>query len=245
MARRLAALVVPILVMTSLGHHFAIVPSSATIPLISISYLLALAAVTAATAALIWIWYSGDIGVSDALAAYAYTLPILAGAGFVVYGVFVYPAIIDVQSDLDRPLLFWSASMPAHANARRPAPEIQRAAYPEVSGRLYPVDLDRVFDEAEKLARARNWALVLRMEPATGGFARLEYKARSPIIGYDEHVALHMRREAGATRVDMRSRSHFGRHDIGQNARRIAAFMEDLDDALQGLRQEVEPAQTS
>ena len=35
----------------------------------------------------------------------------------------------------------------------------------------------------------------------------------------------------GQTRVDMRSASQYGRHDLGTNATRIAIFMADLDRA--------------
>ncbi len=38
----------------------------------------------------------------------------------------------------------------------------------------------------------------------------------------------------------MRSASRWGQHDLGQNGRRIRAFMGDLDVALQGLFTEIE-----
>ncbi len=38
--------------------------------------------------------------------------------------------------------------------------------------------------------------------------------------------------EGDATYVDMRSASHFGQHDLGDNARRIDDFLSDLDAAM-------------
>jgi uncharacterized protein (DUF1499 family) len=61
----------------------------------------------------------------------------------------------------------------------------------------------------------------------------IEATARTPVFGFLDDVAIRLRDTAEGTRVDMRSASRLGEHDLGQNMRRIRAFLADLDSALQ------------
>lgn len=70
--------------------------------------------------------------------------------------------------------------------------------------------------------------------PATGTeTAVLQAVARTLLFGFADDVALRLRETPDGTQVDMRSASRIGRHDLGQNARRIKQFFADLDTALQ------------
>jgi hypothetical protein len=57
--------------------------------------------------------------------------------------------------------------------------------------------------------------------------------ARTPVFGFPDDVALRLRLTPDGTLVDMRSASRGGRHDLGENARRIKRFLADLQLALQ------------
>jgi hypothetical protein len=61
----------------------------------------------------------------------------------------------------------------------------------------------------------------------------LQAVARTLVFGFPDDVAIRLRDTPDGTRVDMRSASRTGTHDLGQNARRIRAFFADLDAALQ------------
>lgn len=63
--------------------------------------------------------------------------------------------------------------------------------------------------------------------------AVLEAVAATPLFGFADLVALRLATTPEGTQLDMRSASQIGRHDLGQNARRIRAFMADLDVAIQ------------
>lgn len=65
----------------------------------------------------------------------------------------------------------------------------------------------------------------------------IEAVATSFIFGFESDVVIRISEEEEGTLVDMRSNSRWGPHDLGSNAARIIAFMEDLDTALQGLSQ--------
>jgi hypothetical protein len=68
--------------------------------------------------------------------------------------------------------------------------------------------------------------------PPPADTAAIEAIAPTLVFAFPDRVVLRLRREADGTRVDMRSTSAIGRHDLGQNARRISAFLAALDAAL-------------
>jgi uncharacterized protein (DUF1499 family) len=49
-------------------------------------------------------------------------------------------------------------------------------------------------------------------------------------MGFREDISIRVRTASGVVRVDMRSASRYGNHDLGSNARRIERFLSDLID---------------
>lgn len=83
-----------------------------------------------------------------------------------------------------------------------------------------------VFAAAERIVRARGWEIVT--SDAAKGI--LEATHTSPWWGFKDDVAIRIREaEGNTTRIDMRSVSRVGRSDLGANARRITAFLYDLE----------------
>ena len=77
-----------------------------------------------------------------------------------------------------------------------------------------------------RIARARGWNIVT----SDAGAGILEATHTSPWWGFKDDVAIRIREaEGNTTRVDMRSISRVGGSDLGANARRITAFLYDLD----------------
>jgi hypothetical protein len=51
-------------------------------------------------------------------------------------------------------------------------------------------------------------------------------------MGFREDVVIRVRAaQGGGTRIDIRSASRYGPHDIGANAARVTSLIEDIDDA--------------
>lgn len=65
----------------------------------------------------------------------------------------------------------------------------------------------------------------------------IEAVAETPVFGFESDVVIRIVEEDTGTLVDMRSVSRWGPHDLGSNAKRIEAFIAELDTALQGLSQ--------
>src|SRR6202030_4829278 len=60
----------------------------------------------------------------------------------------------------------------------------------------------------------------------------MEAIARTPILGFRDDVAVRVRATHEGARIDVRSASRYGRHDLGANAARVRALIEDVDDVL-------------
>lgn len=96
--------------------------------------------------------------------------------------------------------------------------------YNTIEPLLIDASPDAVFDQAERLAKARGWKIVT--SDKAGG--RLEATHTSTWFGFKDDVAIRIRSEGDGTRVDMRSISRVGRSDLGANAKRISLFLTDL-----------------
>ena len=135
------------------------------------------------------------------------------------------PPINDISTDTDDPPVFWFTATPSDYPVQNAEP--QRAAYPEVRPLELPASFDEAFAAALALVEARGWK-VLSAGPVD---AQIEAIATSRFYGFEDEVAV---RVAGTdtgtrTRIDMRSRSRLGQIDCGANARRIKAFLSDLE----------------
>lgn len=153
----------------------------------------------------------------------ALSLPVLITAGAWQYATLTTPPINDISTDTDDPPVFWFTATPSDYPAQNAEP--QRTAYPDVRPLEIPVSVDEAFAEALALVEDRGWEL-LSADPAE---SQIEAIARSRLFGFEDEVAIRATETDAGARIDMRSRSRFGQIDRGVNARRIEAFLFDLE----------------
>jgi uncharacterized protein (DUF1499 family) len=60
----------------------------------------------------------------------------------------------------------------------------------------------------------------------------IEAVARTPILGFRDDVVVRIRPTVDGTRIDIRSASRYGRHDLGTNAKRVRSLIDDIDEVL-------------
>ena len=137
------------------------------------------------------------------------------------------PPINDISTDTEDPPVFWFTATPSDYPAQNA--EAQRAAYPEVRPLDLPLPVDDAFAAALALVEARGWE-VLSADPAE---SQIEAIARSRLFGFEDEVAIRVTETDTGTRIDMRSRWRLGQIDRGANARRIEAFLADLETRAQ------------
>ena len=241
----LAATLIAIIIVRS--GALDIVPALSTL---AGALVLAMVAILLAFAAGIAIWREGVGGVREAVTA------LLVGVALIAYplylGVKAYrlPAIYDVTTDpIDPPRFEAIARLrPRDANpvtyAGLYTAEQQRAAYSDIEPDLTNSSPQEAYDAALKVITKRKWHIVDARppQPAAPREGRIEAVARTPILGFRDDVVVRVRATTDGARIDVRSASRYGRHDLGANAARVRALIDDVDDMLAAGPEKKQPA---
>lgn len=140
------------------------------------------------------------------------------------------PPIHDITTDTARPPQF-VAVLPLRASAPNPSgyggPEIaqaQLAAYPEVQPLRMSVSPAVAFERAERAARGMGWEVVA----ADAAQGRIEATDTTFWFGFKDDVVVRVAPDTGGARIDVRSVSRVGGSDVGANAARIAAYLDQI-----------------
>jgi uncharacterized protein (DUF1499 family) len=140
------------------------------------------------------------------------------------------PAIHDISTDTEDPPAFAAVLPLRGTDASTPdydgpeAAAAQRRAYPDVvpvSLSLAPAD---ALSRAGRAAEALGWTIVAN-DPARGV---LEATATTFWFRFTDDIVIRVRPDGSGSRLDIRSKSRVGRGDLGANARRIRAFVTEL-----------------
>jgi uncharacterized protein (DUF1499 family) len=101
---------------------------------------------------------------------------------------------------------------------------IQKAAYPDIRPLDLADDPARAFERALHAARGMGWRIVAAV-PEEG---RIEATATTPLLRFKDDVVIRVRSRGAGSRIDIRSKSRFGKSDLGANAKRIRAYFRAL-----------------
>jgi hypothetical protein len=236
-ARRLSVFSFVLFALSIFGIRRRLMDVPEFVVLLGLVLLLALVALFAA----IWgwrrVWSFGDLGGGNLAAAIFFSVIVLSP--FVVAGILfcVEPPLNDVSTDLDDPPAFTAAARTGAMNPIRPitpeSKDLQRAAFPAVSGRRYGASIDHVAEIVRRVMKAEGWRIA--PEPPLGE-DQIEYAieavAWTPLLPFPSDVVVRLRDEGDSTYADMRSASRYGRFDLGSNAARIRGFLARLDVAM-------------
>ena len=142
------------------------------------------------------------------------------------------PPIHDISTDTITPPLYVEAAAVRReqhaANSLDYSAEVaaqQRTGYPDLAPAFLTAAPDDAYRSALALVRARGWTVLA--EDAAG--RRIEATDTTYWFGFKDDIAIRVSTVPdGTSRVDLRSVSRVGRSDVGTNARRIRAFLADL-----------------
>jgi len=199
-----------------------------------------LAALLAATAATV-IWRTGRRGAGLAFAGFALAALLLAYPGFLAWRAIELPLLNDVSTDIETPPTFMRSSRALEARGgHTPADpgETVRQAVREAYPGLQPVLLDMepmaAYQFTLAAVKARGWRIVDSIPPSVReAVGHIDAEDRSLVMGFVDDIAIRIKPLATQTRVDFRSVSRVGRHDFGDNARRIEKFAAELREDAQ------------
>jgi uncharacterized protein (DUF1499 family) len=195
-----------------------------------------------ALAALVVIWREGIDGLGRALVA------IIIGVGLLTYPAFLgvkyvrTPAIADVTTDMTDPPKFDQIAKLPRGTSTYPGPAVaarQRAAYPDIEPLQIATTAQLAYEAAISVVTKRKWLVINNRPPQAGRRdGQIEAIARTPILGFREDIVVRVRGSADGARVDVRSASRYGHHDLGSNAARVRSLLEDIDDTAATLVEE-------
>lgn len=103
--------------------------------------------------------------------------------------------------------------------------------YPDLQPRAYAQGEDAVAKAARAAVESLPRFTFVGAGSGRGG-SELQALATAPLIPLKSDVNVRIKRERGATRVSVRSRSRSGPFDLGQNARHVREFLAALDGQL-------------
>jgi len=128
-----------------------------------------------------------------------------------------------------------------------PSAEQQHAAYPDIEPDDTTATPQDTYAAVMKVITKRKWRVVDSRPPqgplprvldtraSQAGTVRdgiIEAVARTPILGFRDDVVVRIRPTIDGARIDIRSASRYGRHDLGTNAKRVRGLIDDIDDVL-------------
>lgn len=240
-AARLGLFAVPVTLLGFLLVRSGRVELAPSLAALACGLLVAAAALVCGVTALLHIWRYGNRGAAPACLGIVCGVLLLALPAAAAFLIFDLPPIHDITTDAADPPPFIgvaarrsgvenAAAYPGKVSADR-----QAVAYPGIG----PLEIDfppeQVYAAALALVGDAGWTV---LEPGTappeGGSALIEARGRSLVLGFPQDVAIRIRPDGDGSRVDMRSASRIGRHDLGWNARRVAGFLRDLGQRTSG-----------
>lgn len=201
---------------------------------------LAVLAILLAFGAAVSIWKDGVGGIGEAVTGLLIGLALIAYPLYVGVKAYKLPAIYDITTDpIDPPRFDAIARLrPRDANpvtyAGLYTAEQQRTAYSDIEPDLTNVSAQEAYNAVMKVITKRKWHVV-DARPPQGTAPRdglIEAIARTPVLGFRDDVAVRVRATQEGARIDIRSASRYGRHDLGTNAARVRSLIEDIDEVL-------------
>ena len=232
---RLALFSLPVIALAAGLYRAGLLEFEPAVATLAAGLAFALIAGLMGAAAFVIVWESGWKGIGRAMASVAIAVAVLAGPAAILARGMMLPPLTDISTDRVDPPRFRALAIarPRDANPLAypggTAAIIQRQAYPGIK----PVDLgatpEEAFNAVLAVVQKRHWR-VLDATPPRGNHrdGQIEAVAVSALMGFRADVVIRVRPTATGARVDVRSASRYGVHDLGANASRIEALMADL-----------------
>jgi uncharacterized protein (DUF1499 family) len=197
---------------------------------------LALVAIGLAMLGFIRIWQEGRRGLGSAVKGMLLAMLILAYPAWFAVKAMTLPPINDITTDTENPPAFSRSHAALEARGGRIPPEVppavreaQREAYVQIAPLTLDVGPEEAFELVRKAATKRGWQIIEEVKPGGRvGLGRLEAVDRTFLLRLPDDITVRLRPRADGTRIDIRSASRMGTHDLGANARRIRSFLEEV-----------------
>ena len=223
---------IPLMLIGFLLHRLQIVTSSSFINVLLLVTVMGLLGMVVSLIALSKFWRLGLVNVKTGLVGLVLACTMLIPLGFSIVGAIRYPPLNDISTNYEQP----PAIIIGLHQVDGPKPNlesVQRDAYPGVQHRFYHSNLDSIYRIAVLTAVEMGWEVVFdRSKVEVENLAWFQATEKSVVFGFSDDIAVRLQSILEGTRLDIRSRSRFGRYDFGANATRIKLFLANLEENL-------------
>lgn len=217
-------------------HRLFSLPTPIAENLTGVAFLGAGLSLLMSVAATIGIWRTGRPGTPRIVFAVLVSLGLMLWPLIFLPKYEGLPSINDVTTDMTNPPRFVEIAkqrQPGSNPVDYPGPAFARkqlAAYPDIK----PIEIDRstdeVFELAVEAAKRLKMEVVHQEAPdiAAGRPGLIEIADRTLILGLYDDVAIRVAGSEQHARVDVRSASRYGEHDLGRNADRVRVILKEV-----------------
>jgi uncharacterized protein (DUF1499 family) len=235
-APRVAWFALAVTVMAVAMIRFGLVELMPGVAALVAGLFLAVEAAGLALFAFVRIWMEGRRGLGMAIRGLVLALLILGYPGYFAVRALIRPPLNDVSTDIDDPPTFSRSRAALEARGGRIPPDVapearrlQRQAYPQIAPLTLDLPAEQVYDLVRRAAQSRGWQIIEAARPGGRvGLGRLEAVDRTFLLRLPDDITVRIRPRADGARIDVRSASRIGQHDLGQNAQRIQRFLEEV-----------------
>lgn len=226
------------LLLTALAlHRLFWMPTPVALNLFLVSYAGAALSILLALAGFVVVWRKGTPGVARIMFGLVVSLGMLAWPASLLPAFISLPMINDVTTDAQSPPPFPTLAetrkqvLANTAVYRRSFADLQAKAYPDIG----PFFVDRSVEETYELVVSTLQRMKMRIvheelpNPRANQPGLVEATDRTLILGFLDDVVMRVTAtQPRRSRVDIRSASRYGRHDLGRNALRVRAIAKEL-----------------
>lgn len=215
-------------------HRLLGMPTPLALNLFLVAFGLAALAILLGIVALADVWRRGADGASWAMIGMAIAGGIFAWPLSFLPNYLDLPLMHEATTDLASPPRFQALTKerprganPIEYQANRFA-EMQKAAYPD----LRPLHVSRSLEDTYEIAldtlKRMRFQIVSETPPRQRQPGVIEAIDRTLVIGFYDDVVLRIDSDQGKARIDVRSASRYGAHDLGRNAARVRKILSEL-----------------
>lgn len=241
LALQAAGFSVAVIVAGAVLHRLFGLATPVALNLFFLGFIGAAVALILAAFALWRIWQHGYRGTGSALVATAVAVAILMWPISLLPTIRQLPSINDVTTDVMEPPEFTEVALlrpPGSNPVQYPGAEFaeqQKAAYPDLRTLVVEREAGETFSLVAQALTKMRMTIVREAAPdgRTGDVGYLEAVDRTLVLGFYDDVVVRVAASGGRSRVDVRSASRFGEHDLGSNAERVRAIMMALVERVQ------------
>lgn len=239
-SRRLALFSGQLVLLGIVLHRFASLPTPVAINVFAASFVGAGVAVLLSFVAFVLIWRQGRSGAWSAFAGLVFGLLLFAWPAAYVPTVLALPPIHDVTTDPVSPPQFVALAKqrPTAANsAAYGGAEVakqQAEAYPDIRPFVLPRSVTETYEIVGEVARRLRWKVANEVAPqGKGRPGYIEAVDRTLVVGFADDVVIRIDGDQREARIDVRSASRFGQHDLGRNATRVRLLFREIEQHME------------